>query len=452
MKTFLSTYRADIRETFTLSLPIIIGQLGNILMGVFDNAMVGAIEPVEYGAVAVAAAGVSNAVYFLVTVLGIGIMMAVSALVSISKAQSDEKACAEYLKYTMVAAFIITVFITAILLVVANNFSIFHQKPEVETLAKEYLYIIIVGIFPFLAGFGLKNFTDGLSYTIPAMAITLTGVCLNAFLNWLFIYGNWGFEAYGLAGAGYATVLSRIFIFVAMLVYIFKANIIAPYRRLTKGISLSSPYLKEIFKIGIPSGLQYFFEIGAFAAANVMTGWIGTFQSAAHQIALNLAAIAYMASTGISAAGGIRVGTAFGNKDKAGMKRAGYTALLMVVALMAVTATVFFSMNTELPVWFNKHPDVMYYTSTLLVIAALFQFSDGVQAVGLGILRGTKDVTWPTVITLVAYWVVGLPLAYFFAFWRDMGIEGIWYGLTIGLTVSAVMLTWRFVHLSSRAV
>jgi MATE family multidrug resistance protein len=239
--------------------------------------------------------------------------------------------------------------------------------------------------------------------------------------------------------------------FVVLLVYVYKSSLFADYRKMEKGLSLNSLQLKEIYKIGIPSGLQYFFEIGAFTAANIMTGWLGTFQSAAHQIALTLAAVSYMVSMGISTAGSIRVGTAYGDEDIQATKRAGYSALYMISAFMVFSAIAFLLLNKVLPPLFNPQETVVSYASALLIIAALFQFSDGAQAVGLGILRGIKDVRYPTVVTLVAYWLVGLPAAYLFAFNLNMDVQGIWYGLTIGLTISAIFVTRRFVILVNRS-
>jgi len=448
---FWQIYQKDFRQTLILSTPIIIGQLGHILMGVFDNAMVGSLQPVEYGAIAVAAAGISNAIFFLVTVLGLGIMMAVSTLVSISKAKKDAASCGEYLKYSIVASVITSVVLSIILLFCAFNFHVFQQPPAVEALAVDYFLLISISTFPLFAGFGVKNFTDGLSYTKPAMIVTLIGVVLNIFLNWLFIFGNWGVPAMGLNGAGVATITSRVFIFIVLLVYVLKSPLFSEYRKMTKGINLRSSHLKEIFKIGLPSGLQYFFEIGAFTAANIMAGWLGAFQSAAHQIALTLAAISYMVSLGISTAGSIRVSAAFGDNDKLAAKRAGYSALFMISAFMLISAVLLIAFNAILPPLFNEQETVVRYASALLLIAALFQFSDGAQAVGLGILRGLKDVKYPTGVTLFAYWLVGLPFAYYFAFELDMDVQGIWYGLTIGLTVSAIFLTRRFIMLVNRS-
>lgn len=443
------SYRRDIKQTVWLSLPIIVGQLSNILMGLCDNAMVGAIEPEAEGAAALAAAGVSNSIYVLVTVIGLGVMLGVSTLVSISKVKKNYTECGEYLKYALVSAFLVSVVLTLILIIVANNFHWFAQVPEVEKLAKPYLLILAFGTFPMLGALGLKNFSDGLSFTKPPMIIMLAGVGLNVFLNWLFIYGHWGITAMGLNGAGYATVLARLFIFTALLLYIYKSSLYAGYRKYSRRINLASPQHIEIYKIGVPSGLQYFFEVGAFSAASVIAGWISPFHSAAHQVAITLAAASYMGATGISAAGAIRVGAASADKNPVSVRKAGIAALILVILFMLVTAVIFLAFHNLLPPLFNKYPEVINTASVLLIIAALFQFSDGAQCVALGILRGLKDVRYPTAITLIAYWAVGLPLAYWMAFPLDMGVKGIWYGLTLGLTVSAVLLSRRFIVLSS---
>lgn len=433
-----------------LSLPIIVGQLTTIVMGLIDIAMVGVLKPAEYGAMAVAAAGVSTAMFFLCTVLGVGIMMGVSTLVSIAKAKNDLATCGEYLKYSLVAALLTTLLLTAMLIIPIAYFDVFVKGEQIQQMGREFLIILTLGTFPLLAGLGVKNFADGLSFTKPAMIISVIGVGINAFLNWLFIYGNWGFPSLGLNGAGYATGISRVFIFVALLVYVFRSQLFIPYRKFTKGISLSSIHLKNIFKIGFPSGLQYFFEVGAFAVANVLTTWIGTFQSAAHQVALNLAAFTYMISVGLSIGGSIRVGSAFSEKNYHKAKLAGYAALILVLFTMVISAILFIALHKVLPPVFNKHPEVIYYSGILMLIAALFQLSDGLQAVSLGILRGLTDVRYPTIVTLVAYWGIGLPLAWVFAFPLQLGVEGVWYGLTLGLTISAILLSRRFWVLTTR--
>ena len=202
--------------------------------------------------------------------------------------------------------------------------------------------------------------------------------------------------------------------------------------------------------IGVPSGLQWFFEVGAFAFAVIMIGWISPDAQAAHQIALSLAATTYMMASGLSAAASVRVGNQLGLKSREGIRTAGFSAFLMVLIFMGTMALSFILLQNYLPTLFSKEHNVITISSSLLVIAAFFQLSDGIQVVGLGALRGVKDVKIPTIITLVAYWMIGLPMSYILGFKLHLGVEGIWYGLSLGLTISAILLFWRFNYVSKR--
>jgi MATE family multidrug resistance protein len=208
--------------------------------------------------------------------------------------------------------------------------------------------------------------------------------------------------------------------------------------------SINWSIIKKILSLGLPSGFQYFFEVGAFSFAVVMVGWLGTKQQAAHQIAINLASISFMAVLGISAAGSIRVGNAVGKKDIIETRRAGFTASILGASIMFVSAIIFILFRNFLPTLYVNDEVVISYASSLLVIAALFQISDGTQAVGIGILRGLTDVKIPTAVTFIAYWIVGLPVGYLLGFNFEMGVQGVWIGLLLGLTTSAILLTLRF--------
>jgi len=210
--------------------------------------------------------------------------------------------------------------------------------------------------------------------------------------------------------------------------------------------------IKKILSIGIPGGLQYLFETGAFSFAVIMIGWLGTKQLAAHQIAINLASVSFMAATGISAAGSIRVGNAFGMKSVPEIRKAGFSAILLGAAFMGICGIVFILMREILPSFYINDPEVISLASGLLVVAAFFQLSDGTQAVGIGVLRGLTDVKAPTLITFVSYWIIGLPVGYYLAFINHIGVTGVWFGLLAGLTSSALLLTLRFNRKSKKIV
>ncbi|HEY4798657.1 MAG TPA: MATE family efflux transporter, partial [Bacteroidia bacterium] len=266
------------------------------------------------------------------------------------------------------------------------------------------------------------------------------------------IYGKFGFGAMGMMGACWASFLARVFMAALMFLYIYYGSHFKKYREAFSFRDLSLDRMKKIFSIGAASGLQWVFEVGAFAFALIMIGWIGKREQAAHQIALQLAATTYLIASGISAAASVRVGNQLGLKDVSGLRGAAFSAFAMVVMVQVLWAVVFVLFRFWLPSIFNDENDVKEIVSSLLLIAALFQLSDGVQVVALGALRGIKDVNIPTWITLCAYWLIGLPSSYFLAFTFNLGVQGVWYGLTIALTLAAIALSLRFNYVSKKLI
>jgi MATE family multidrug resistance protein len=210
--------------------------------------------------------------------------------------------------------------------------------------------------------------------------------------------------------------------------------------------------IKKILRIGIPSGMQYFFEVGAFVGSAIIIGWFGTNALAAHQIAINLASISFMVALGISAAATIRVGNAVGRDDRTGVRNAGITAFILSAIVMGAFGIIFIVFRWLLPTLYIGNPDVIQIAASLLIIAALFQLSDGTQAVGIGLLRGLADAKFPMFITFIAYWIVGLPGGYLLGFTFGYGVLGIWFALFLALTVSAILLSTRFMIKSKHKV
>lgn len=292
-----------------------------------------------------------------------------------------------------------------------------------------------------------KQYAEGLSFTRTAMFITLSANLLNILLNYLLIYGKLGFPALGLNGAGWATFISRVIMAIAIVIYVSRASWFQQGLKLKQ---FQKKLVVRMLKLGIPTGFQYVFEVGAFSCAAIMMGWLGAQALAAHQIALNMAAVSYMMVTGIAAASTVRVGNQLGKQDIPNMRRAGFSAFLMGLMLMTASAIIFVVGKYFLPSLYIDEPQVIELAGSLLIVAAFFQLSDGVQAVGLGTLRGMADVKIPTIITLVAYWLVGLPIAYWLAFPMELGAHGIWYGLLLSLTLAAILLFARFHYLSKK--
>ena len=439
--------KKEIVNTLTLAYPVIIGQLGLIMMGVVDSIMVGRL-----GAVPLAAASLGNSLIFLILIIGIGSSIVISPLVAISVGAKKFSECGVYFRQSLLVNIMLSFVMILIIIIGINFISYLNQPSEVAELA--IIYIVIVGFsaIPLMIYQTYKQFIEGLSVMKPAMIITLAANLINAFANWILIFGNLGFPKLGLAGAAWATFLSRGFMAILIMLYVMKNKRFDQYDVTFHFKGINFPVIKKILRLGLPSGFQYFFEVGAFSFAVIMIGWIGADELAAHQIAINLASISFMAILGISQAASIRVGNALGEKDIAKIRKVGFTAITLGAVIQSLSGIIFISFNHFLPQLYINDKTVISIASELLIIAALFQISDGTQGVGIGVLRGLTDVKGPTLITFIAYWVISLPVGYLLGFIFNLGVYGVWIGLLIGLTVSAVMLTLRFNYKSKRII
>jgi multidrug resistance protein, MATE family len=445
LQTRWQIFKQDLVSTLSLSYPIVIGQIGIVLMGVCDNVMVGVLGPAN-----LAAGGVANSIFFLIAIIGIGVMSLIAPLTSAAKAQQNAQECSLLLSNALRIALSIGLVLFGITLVLSLNFAWFKQKPEVEALAVSYMIIIGASVIPLLLFLAFKNFADGLGITKPAMYITFAGLGINIILNWVLIHGKFGLPKLGLDGAGYATTFTRVFMLLAMMYVIIKSERIRRFLPNFSWFNFHKALTIKILRLGLPAGFQYFFEVMAFSGAAIMTGWLGTNQLAAHQIAINLASITYMVAGGFAAAGSIRVGDAKGEGSRSKTLRYGTSTIGLAVIFMTLSCIIFIIFNQFLVELYIKEGEVVQIAMSLLIIAGFFQLSDGVQVVALGALRGLEDVNIPTAITLFAYWVVGLPMAYFLGFYWAWDVMGIWLGLLAGLTISAILLTTRFYMLANR--
>ncbi len=441
----LYTNKNELIETLKLSWPVSLGQLGHIMLGVVDSLMVGHVS-----ASALAAASLVNGIFFLVIVLGIGMSMAVTPLVSIAKSSEEAGKCKSILLNSLYVNLILAIILTLIIYFLSYSLPYLGQQNEVEVLAQSYMKILAYSIIPFLIFQTFRQFIEGLSITKPTMYIAIIANVVNAIGNWILIFGKFGVPALGLDGAGYATLITRLFIMMSVIFYAFYSHEVKNYLPAKFLGKLNPDLIIKIIRIGFPSGLMYMMEVGAFAFSAVMIGWLGSEQLAAHQIAISLASISYMIILGISTAGTIRVGNALGRKDFKQIKRAGLSALSLGVIFMSVSAIIFISLNRFLPTLYISNPNVIEIASQLLIVAAIFQLSDGLQAVGSGILRGLTDVKVPLYVTIFSYWIIGIPSGYLLGFMAGFGVPGIWMGLLIGLTLAAVLFVIRFIKLSGK--
>jgi MATE family multidrug resistance protein len=436
----------EIKKTARLSMPIVVGQLGQMLMGVVDNIMVG-----KLGATALAAASIANSMFMLVMVVGFGLTMAVTPLTAIACGAGKDRECGVVLRQGILVNLFSGMVLCGLTFFLSEAIPYLNQPPEIVAPASLYMKILGVSILPLMLFQSYRQFAEGVSFLKPAMIITLLANIVNILANWIFIYGHLGVPALGLTGAGIATISSRMFMAVALMVLVTRSSKMRRFEPFLNFAKIDFPMVRKLLSIGIPAGLQYFFEVSAFSASAVMIGWMGTTALAAHQIALNLASISFMVAMGISSAATIRVSHAVGRQDVHGTRMAGFSAAVLCALFMASAGIVFIIFRFLLPAFYIGDKTVIDMTASLLIIVAFFQVSDGTQAVGIGILRGITDMKIPTLITLVAYWVMGLPSGYILAFGFDMGIFGVWCGLLVSLTASGLFMMMRF-HAKSKTL
>ena len=441
------SYRTELTDTVRLSVPIIIAQLGVVLMGVTDNLFVGRL----LGAVPLGAAGLANSLSFLMSSIGVGALTVVAAL--ISKAQNQQHVAGVNRLFR--AGLRVSVWMSLVLgglsVLLAFNLDLLGQTPAVTGLAMNFMLVLSASLLPLMVFVAARQLCDGLRYPGVAMAITMAALFVNALLNYVLIKGIGPFPELGLIGSAVATVLSRTFMALAMLLYIYRAGRFKAYLQPEFRVGPTNTEAWEIMRLGIPGGLTFFFEVATFSLAVVIVGLLGEDRLAAHQIAINMASVTYMMATGISSAAAIRVSAAVGQGSGAGVWRAGISAFALSVSFMTLMAIVFLTANDWLvSLYIRDNPDVMRIAASLVIIAGFFQLSDGIQVVALGSLRGLSDVNVPTIITLFSYWIVALPLSYVLAFPLKMDAVGVWIGLLMGLSIAAVLLTWRFFRLARR--
>lgn len=439
--------KEHIKHTFKLAVPISFGQLGHVMMGVVDSMMVGKV-----GTVPLAAAALVNGLFFLVLVLGIGVSMAATPLISMAKGAQKFEDCGKTLNHSLIVNFFFSVVLTFITYSVSFLIPFLNQPKEVVAEAIPYMQVLAFSVIPFMVFQSYRQFLEGLSIPTPPMIIALSANLINAFLNWIFIFGQFGIPSLGLFGAGVATTSTRWIMAISLFVFVINYGKVKRYHTKFSFLPVDKNLIKKLIGIGLPSGFQYFLEVAAFSFAAVMIGWIGSKNLAAHQIAINMASITYMIILGISAAGTIRVGGFVGENDWRKVRYAGFTSLGIAVLIMFSFGVIFILFNNTLPYFYIKDKEVIVIASQLLIIAALFQIFDGMQACGVGILRGLADVKIPLLISLLSYWIIGIPVGALLGFYFDLGAVGVWFGLLIGLALLGLTMLLRFNYKTKRYV
>ncbi|QJD98045.1 MATE family efflux transporter [Mucilaginibacter robiniae] len=434
-------YKTHYRDNLKLAIPVVISQLGHTLVQLSDSVIVGHFA----GTISLAAVSLVNSIFLLAMVIGLGMSYGITPLIAQQNGMHNYAACGKLLSNS-ICINLLTSILLFLLLYFGGGWLLAHldQSPAVLQQAKPFMLLLSASIIPMLIFNTFKQFAEGLGFTKQAMMISIWGNVLNICLGIIFVKGLFGTKPMGISGVGYSTLIDRTIMAIVMGIYVFRSVHFKKYLDQFSITYINRLQCMQLIRIGAPVSMQYAFEVSAFSAAAIMTGIISPIQQAAHQVAINLASLTYMMASGLSAAAAIKTGNYFGAKNYLQLKSSAIAGYHIVLAFMFIMALVFVVGNSWLPWIVTSDPKVITLASQLLIIAAVFQLFDGAQVMGLGILRGMGDVNVPTIITFLAYWIVGLPLGYLLGLHLHLGAQWVWYGLVAGLAVAAILLYLRF--------
>ncbi|MBZ4676347.1 MAG: family efflux transporter [Anaerophaga sp.] len=437
--TSVNKYKSHYRPNLILATPVMLSQAGQMIVVLADNLMVGRL-----GTVPLAAASFANTVFVVGMVFGIGMVNGLTPLVGKAYGGGHKIMAASWFKQGLYAFQGAGLLLSMILWLVSYLMPFMGQPEAVVEAALPYYRVLVVSMLPFVLFSTFKQFAEGLGNTRIAMAITVTANILNIFLNYLWIFGKAGFPAMGLMGAGYATLTARTMMPLLFIWVYFKFDFFSFYRSHISKTRFSWSKSLRLMWLGIPIGGQHFVEVLAFSLGSIMMGWLGASALAAHQIVLSFASFTFMVAQGIAAATTVKVSQFVGQGRKEALRATTFASLHLVLAFMGTSAILFVIFRNALPALFIKNEEVIAIASGLMLVAGAFQLFDGLQVTMLGALRGLEDVRLPFRMLLVAYFILALPVGWFFAFVVNAGPLGIWYGYLLGLFSISLFLLLRF--------
>lgn len=426
----------ELPSLLKLAGPVVLAEIGWMSMGIVDTLMVGPLGPAAIGAT-----GMGSGVFTAIAIFGMGLMLGLDALVSQAYGARQIAECVRWLHQGVWLALALSPAIVGIGWVAFVSIDWWGLHPELRVLVAPYLRVISFSGVPLLLYAAFRRYLQGLHIVRPIMAALISANVVNAAANWILIYGNLGMPALGVEGAAWATLTARIYMAAFLYVTI---------RRVHRRRGAGHPHvpfepdvarMRRLVALGAPAASQVTLEVGVFAAATALAGRLDPISSAANQIALNIAALAFMVPLGLSSAGAVRVGHAVGARDRDRAVRAGWTALALGGAVMTAMAVALFVWPLPMLRAFTTDAQVIRIGTGLLVIAAAFQIFDGTQAVATGVLRGLGDTRTPMIMNVVGHWIFGLPVGYALCFPFGWGVSGLWIGLSIGLVFVAIALT-----------
>jgi multidrug resistance protein, MATE family len=434
--------RSGIFSSYTrllkLAIPLVLTQAGQMSVHLIDNAMVGRVGTVE-----LAAASFANNIFVVIMLFGLGVFMGITPLVGNARGAGDDRQAAKIMKSGFALSGLLIPGIVLFSWLISWIMPYMGQTGEVVRLAIPYYRAFVVSLIPLLIFMVLKQIGEGLGNTIVAMIATISCNLLTVILNYLLIFGNFGFPKLGLIGAGYATCISRMMMPLILFLGFMYLKDIRRFFVLMRSVTAEVKEIFEIFTIGMPIAGQLVLEVSAFAFSAVMMGWMGDVALASHQVAVGLAGFTFMIANGVAMAATIQISFQLGTRNFKDIDRLCYSAVHLVLTYMGLCGIGFLLLRHQLPYIFSPDMRVVSQAASLLTIAALFQLFDGLQVVCLGILRGFADVKAPMFIAGFSYTAVGLSVSYLCAFTFKMGAEGIWYGFLAGLFSAGILLALR---------
>ncbi|TJY32951.1 MATE family efflux transporter [Pontimicrobium aquaticum] len=433
-----------------------LGMLGHTFVSLIDNIMVG-----QLGSAELAAVSLGNSFIFIAMSLGIGFSTAITPLIAEADSEKNFKKGKSSFKHGLFLCTVLSLALFVLILLAKPLMYLMKQPEEVVILAMPYLDLVAFSLIPLIIFQGFKQFSDGLSLTKYPMYATILANVVNVVLNYILIFGKFGFPQMGIVGAAIGTLASRV-IMLLFLWYILKNKKKSKaYVTNIRLFVLNNSMIKKILNLGFPSAMQMFFEVAIFTAAIWLSGLLGKNPQAANQIALNLSSMTFMVAMGLSVAAMVRVGNQKGLRDFVELRRIAFSIFLLGLGLAFIFAVLFLIFHNMLPKIyvdlndvsnFSDNTEVVSIAATLLIASAIFQLSDSAQVIILGALRGLQDVKIPTLITFVAYWLIGFPISFFLGKEEAYGSFGIWLGLLVGLTSAAILLYIRFNYLTKRLI
>lgn len=428
---------SEVGSLYKLAAPVALAHVAGMAMQLVDTAFVGRL-----GAEAIGGVSIGNAVYATFMVLGIGVLLGVDYLISHAFGAGRLRECHSILVQSLYLAVFASLPAIALMYGASYFLGMLGIEPAVAVQAGIYLKWLSFSLLPFLLFSAFRQYLQAMGVAGPILVILLIANIVNAFFNWVFVFGNLGFPKMGVAGSGFATCLARTYSVVAIALYVLLRDRKQSLGLAKVSLKISYKRLGQLIRLGMPAGIQLLLEVGVFALATMLAGRLGAVPLAAHQIALHLASIAFMIPLGLSAAAAVRVGQALGQGHQHRAVRVGWTALGMSVVVMSVSGLTFYVAAEPLMRLFTIDEAVISTGASLMLIAAFFQLFDGIQVVGTGVLRGWGDTRSPVIANLVGHWLFGLPAGTLLCFWAAWGVRGLWIGLSTGLISVALMLLW----------